>query len=244
LRFEVVSFVDSKRVSSLCAEAGESARVGNVGAGLVSTTSTTATGFTATTSLTTATASTAELATALAATATLAATEFTAATTASLTTTTATLAATATAASSTLTTLTGRGSKHAVTIELDVDLLLALAFTLGLSLLAGHELLLLLTGQGLALRELLAGALVGLADVLGSKTELLLGLLNKVGGVRLAPVFRLRLGLVLALSSVSDGVLLLSLGDSVTGLLVLELGVAVVCAPAVSGLLLLLTAIC
>jgi hypothetical protein len=233
-------------VSSLCAQAGESARVGNVGAGLVSTTSTTATGFTATTSLAAATASTAELATTFAATTfaattTLAATEFTAATTASLTTTTATLAATT---SSTAATLTGRGSEHTVTVELDVDLLLALAFTLGLGLLAGHELLLLLTGQGLALRELLAGALVGLADVLGGKTELLLGLLNKVGGVRLAPVFRLRLGLVLALGGISDSVLLLSLGDSVTGLLVFELSVAVICAPAVSGLLLLLTAIC
>jgi hypothetical protein len=161
--------------SNLCAQAGESAGVGNVGAGLVSTTSTAATGFTASTSTLTTTASTTELATVSATATTLAATEFTAATTASFTTATAALAA---SASATATTLTGRRSKHTVAIELDVDLLLALALTLGLGTLAGHELLLFLTAQSLALGELLAATLVGLADVLGGKAKLLLGLLD------------------------------------------------------------------
>jgi hypothetical protein len=230
-------------LSNLCAQAGESAGVGDVGAGLVSTTASASTGFAATTSTLATTASTAELATAFATTATaLAATEFTAATTASLATATATLAATA---STTSTALTRRGSEHTVAIELDVDLLLALTFTLGLGILSGHEdLLLFLAGQGLALRELLAAALVGLADVLGGQAELLLSLLNKVGGVGLAPVFRLRLGLVLTLGGVSDSLLLFGLGDGLAGLLVLELSVAVVSTPAVSSLLLLLAIVC
>jgi hypothetical protein len=230
-------------LSNLCAQAGESAGVGDVGAGLVSTTATASTGFAASTTTLSATASTAELATAFATTATaLAATEFTAATTASLATTTATLAATA---SSTSATLTGRGSEHTVAIELDVDLLLALAFTLGLGILSGHEhFLLFLAGQSLALGELLAAALVGLADVLGGQAELLLSLLNQVGGVGLAPIFGLRLGLVLALGSVSDSLLLLGFGDGFAGLLVLELGVAIVSAPAVGSLLLLLAVVC
>ena len=229
--------------SRLCAQAGESARVGDVGAGLVSSTATTtaSTALAATTTLTTTTTS-AELATAFATTASLAATEFTAATTATLS---AAELATATAAPTTTTALAGRGSKHAVAIELDVDLLLALALTLGLGTLAGHVgLLLFLTGQSLAFGELLAATLVGLADVLGGEGELLLSLLDEVGSVGLAPVFRLRLGLVLALGSIGDSVLLFGLGDGLASLLVLELGVAVVAAPAVSSLLLVLAVVC
>ncbi|KAH3909364.1 hypothetical protein HBH56_163650 [Parastagonospora nodorum] len=135
--------------------------------------------------------------------------------------------------------------KHTVAVELDVDLLLALALTLGLGTLAGHVgLLLFFAAQSLALGELLAAALVGLADVLGGEAELLLGLLNKVGSVGLAPVLWLGLGLVLALSSVSDGILLFSLGNGIASYFVLELSVAVVSAPAVSSLLLLLTVTC
>jgi hypothetical protein len=122
-----------------------------------------------------------------------------------------------------------------------VDLLLASAFTLGLASWAGHEVLLLLAGQSGALGELLAAALVGLADVLGSKGKLLLGLLGKVGGVGLAPVLRLGLGVVLSLSVLSDGLLLLSLGDLLTSLLISQLGVTVSGAPAVGSLLLVLT---
>jgi hypothetical protein len=228
-------------MSILCAQAGESAGVGDVGTGLVSTTATTSTAFAASTTLTTTTAS-AEFATTFATAASLAATEFTAATTATFSATElATELATATAASSTGTALTGRGSKHAVAIELDVNFLLALALTLGLATLAGHVgLLLFFTGQGLALGELLAAALVGLADVLGGEGELLLGLLDEVGGIGLAPVFGLRLGLVLALGRIGDSVLLLGLGDLLTGYLILELSVAVVSTPTVSSLLLVL----
>jgi hypothetical protein len=211
--------------SKLCAQAGESAGVGNVGARLVSTTAAASTGLaTSTATLATsatalaATASTTELATALATTtASFAATEFTAATTTALA---ATATALTTTASSTSTTLTRGRSKHAVAVELDVDLFLALALTLGLGSLAGHVSLLLFTGQSLALGELLAATLVGLANVLSGKGELLLGLLNEVGSIRHALVLRLRLGLVLCLSSIGNGVLLFGLGNGLASLLV------------------------
>tara|TARA_R110002003_G_scaffold1005_4_gene21997 strand:- start:2251 stop:2910 length:660 start_codon:yes stop_codon:yes gene_type:complete len=210
------SRVRSRRIAELCAQARERAGVGDVGAGLVSTTSAASTSFAATTSTLTTTASAAEIATALATAASFAATGFTTTTT-SLTTE----LTTTTAAASTSATLTGRRSEHAVTVELDMDLLLALTLTLSLGSLTGDVgLLLFLTGQSLALRELLAATLVGLANVLGSKGELLLSLLNEVGGVGLALVFRLRLGLVLALGSIGDSILLFGLGDSFTGLLV------------------------
>jgi hypothetical protein len=121
-----------------------------------------------------------------------------------------------------------------------VDLLLAGALALGLALGTGHEVFLLLTGEGSALRELLAAALVGLADVLGGQGELLLGLLDQVGGVGLAVVFRLGLGLVLGLGSVGDSLLLFSLSNGITGLLIGKLSVTVVATPAVGSLLLVL----
>jgi hypothetical protein len=239
-------------VGNLCAQAGESAGVGNVGARLVSATATAATGLAgtastsalaATTAALAAPTSTAELATALASTtASLAATEFTAAASATLAATTSTL--TTATCSSTGTTLAGRRSEHAVTVELDVDLLLALAFTLSLGSGAGHVGLLLLAGQCLALGELLAATLVGLANVLGTKGELLLGLLDKVGGVRNALVLGLGLRLVLGFSGISDSFLLFGLGNGIASDLVFELSVAVVSAPAVSGLLLLLAVGC
>jgi hypothetical protein len=236
----VVQIVDSVR---LCTQAGESAGVGDVGAGLGTATATAATAAASTTFATTTSiatiataASTAELATA-----------FTAAT---VLTTTATLAAaevattlataTAAASSSGWSTLTGRGSKHAVGIELDVNLLLALTFALGLAPWASHEVVLLLTGQRLALGELGAAALVGLAHVLGRR-QLLLGLLEQIFGVRLALVLGFGLRLGLGDSVLVDGLLLFGLGDGLSGLLVFQLGLAVVAAPAVSSLLLVLT---
>jgi hypothetical protein len=55
-------------------------------------------------------------------------------------------------------------------IELDdLSLLLALTLTLGLASGSGHVGVLLFAGDGLALRELLRAALVGLADVLGGE---------------------------------------------------------------------------
>lgn len=228
--------------SKLCAQAGESAGVGDVRARLVSATATASTGFAAATTTLATTTSTAELATTFAATAaSFAATEFTAA----ATTTLATAASSLTTTTSASTTLTRRRGEHTIAIELDVDLFLALTFTLGLGSLAGHVgLLLFLTGHSLALGEFLAATLVGLADVLSSKGKLLLSLLNKVGSVGLAPVFRLRLGLVLGLSSISDSVLLFGLCNGLASFLVFELSVAVVAAPAVSSLLLLLAVAC
>jgi hypothetical protein len=116
-----------------------------------------------------------------------------------------------------------------------VDLLLAGTLALGLALGTGHEVFLLLTGESSALGELGAAALVGLADVLGGKRELLLSELSEVGGVGLALVFRLGLGL--GLSVLLDSLLLFSVGDGLSSLLVSQLGVAVISAPAVCGLL-------
>jgi hypothetical protein len=95
---------------------------------------------------------------------------------------------------------------------------------------------LLLTGQRLALGELGAAALVGLAHVLGRR-QLLLGLLEQIFALVLG--FGLRLGL--GNSVLVDGLLLFGLGDGLSGLLVFQLGLAVVAAPAVSSLLLVLT---
>jgi hypothetical protein len=99
---------------------------------------------------------------------------------------------------------------------------------------------LLLTGQRLALGELGAAALVGLAHVLGRR-QLLLGLLEQIFGVRLALVLGFGLRLGLGNSVLVDGLLLFGLGDGLSGLLVFQLGLAVVAAPAVSSLLLVLT---
>jgi hypothetical protein len=123
-----------------------------------------------------------------------------------------------------------------------VDLLLAGALALGLALGTGHEVFLLLTGESSALWELLAAALVGLADVLGGKRELPLGQLGEVSGVGLALVLRLGLGGVF--SVLLDGVLLFSLGDGLASLFVSQLSVTVVSAPAVCGLLVVVAGIC
>jgi hypothetical protein len=201
--------------------------------------STGSTGLATSSSFTTTTATT-ELATTFAATTSLAATEFTATTTASLSTT-ATALSTATAASSTVATLTGRGSKHTVTVELDANLLLAGTLTLGLASGSGHEVLLVVLGDGLAFGELGAGAFVGLTDVGGTR-ELLLSQLGEVDVVGLALVFRLGLGL--SLSVLLDSLLLVGLSDGLASLFVGQLGVAVVSAPAVSSLLLVLADDC
>ena len=216
-----------RSVEDLCAQAGESAGVGDVGA---SGTATATTGTGIATSLTTATATTALAATT---------TELTTATTLAGATA---AAATALAATSTGTALTGRGSEHAVTIELDVDLLLALALTLGLARRAGHEVL-LLAGNGGTLRELLAAALVGLAEALLAKLQLLFGKLSKVGDVGLGVVLGLGLS-SLGLGVLLDGILLLGLGDGLASLLISELSVAVVAAPAVSSLLVAVAGSC
>lgn len=216
----------------LCAEAGESGRVVDVD---VSSATAATTGTSSTTALATTTSTTALTAstTVTAAAATLAATERT-----------TTLAA-ATAATVTTTagaTLARRGSKHAITVELDVDLLLALALTLGLAGGSSEEIL-LLTGDLGTLGELLGATLVGLAEVLLTKLQLLLSQLGEVGGVGLGVVLRLGLG-GLSLGILLDSLLLLLLGDGLTGLLVSKLGLASLGAPAMGSLLLVLAVIC
>jgi hypothetical protein len=124
-----------------------------------------------------------------------------------------------------------------------VDLLLTGTLALSLALLGGHEVLLLLAAESFTFGELGAAALVGLADVLGGERELLLSLLGEVGGVRHALVLGLGLG-GLGLSILLEGLLLLRLGNGLTGLLVSQLGVAVIATPAVSGLLLVVTGKC
>jgi hypothetical protein len=216
----------------LCAEAGESGGVidVDVSSATAATSGTSSTTALATTTSTTAlTASTTVTTTA----ATLAATERT----------TALAAATAAAVTTTAgATLTGRGSEHAVTVELDVDLLLALALTLGLAGRSGEEVL-LLTGNLSTLGELLGAALVSLAEVLLAKLQLLLSQLGEVGGVGLGVVLGLGLG-GLSLGVLLDSLLLLLLGDGLTGLLVSKLGLASLGTPAVGGLLLLLAVRC
>lgn len=214
----------------LCAEAGERAGVADVGGvatgAATGASSSTTTAFATTTSTTTLTASTTVTTAATA----LAATERTTA----LATATAATVTTATAG----TTLTGSGGEHALAVELNVDLLLALTLTLGLATRAGEEVLLLTLDLG-ALGEVLSAALVGLANVLLTKAQLLLSQLSEVGSVGLGVV----LGLGLSGGSLGillDGILLLLLGDGLTGLLVSKLGLASLGAPAVSGLLLVL----
>lgn len=212
----------------LCAEAGESAGVADVRG----VTTGAATGASSTTAFATATSTTTLTAS----------TTVTTAATALATTERSTALATATAATVTTaaagTTLTGRGSEHALAIKLNVNLLLALALTLGLAAGAGEEVLLLALNLG-ALGEVLGAALVGLADVLLAKLQLLLSQLGEVGSIGLGVVLALGLS-SLSLSILLDGVLLLLLGDGLTGLLVSKLGLASLGAPAVGSLLLVL----
>lgn len=124
-------------------------------------------------------------------------------------------------------------------------------------LLAGGtgEVLLLHTLDGLALGELLVGALVGLADGEAVATESL-ALLGEVGKVLVVGLALVLLGLgsgsrtvragaesrVGGASVGSEASLVLSLGgsNSVTSLLVVPLGLALLVTPAVTGLLLVL----
>ena len=143
------------------------------------------------------------------------------------------------AAATARSTLTGRGSEHTLAIKLDVNLLLALALTLGLAAGGSEEVLLLASDLG-ALGEVLGAALVGLAQVLLTEVQLLLSQLGEVGDVGLGVVLGLGLS-SLSLGILLDGLLLLLLGDGLTGLLISKLGLASLGTPAVSSLLLVLT---
>ena len=123
-----------------------------------------------------------------------------------------------------------------------MDLLLALALTLGLAAGSSEEVL-LLTGDLGTLGELLGVTLVGLAEVLLAKLQFLLSQLGEVGSVGLGVVLGLGLG-SLSLGILLNGLLLLLLGDGLTGLLVSKLGLASLSTPAVGGLLLVLAVTC
>lgn len=217
----------------LCAEAGESAGVAKVGG--VATGGATGSSGSSTTALATATSST-----------TLTTGGAVATTATALTTERSTALATATAAtvaaSTAGTTLTGSGGEHALAVKLDVNLLLALTLTLSLAAGCGEEVL-LLAGDLSALGEVLGATLVGLAEVLLTKLQLLLSQLGEVGSVGLGVVLGLGLS-GLSLSILLDGVLLLLLGNGLTGLLVSKLGLASLGTPAVGSLLLVLTDRC
>lgn len=99
------------------------------------------------------------------------------------------------------------------------------------------EVLLLHAVDGLALGELLGGALVGLADGEAGVTKSL-ALLGQVGKVLVVGLALVLLGL-LSGGALSVGGLVLGLSGSngVAGLLVLPLGLTLLVTPAVTGLL-------
>lgn len=152
-------------------------------------------------------------------------------------TTTTTAALTGTTGLTVVTAATGTAAGRALRLDeagVKVNRLLDLAFTLAKLLAsAGSDELLLLGVESDSALPLLVdlAALVGTTGLELAKVELLLGLLGEIVGVRDRLV--LRLGLLL--SAVLGG--LVALGDGLTGLLVLELGVALSGAPAGSGLL-------
>lgn len=158
-------------------------------------------------------------------------TGLTTAATGRLATASATTTATTTAATATL-----LGSLNEAVLKLDDLLLLALTLALGLATGAG-EVILGLLDEFLGLVPLLveSRALVGLADLqgIGSKSGLLLGLLDKVVGVRDGLI--LLLGLSSRGGGVSLSILGISLGDGLGGLLVLELGLTLVATPSLSS---------
>lgn len=134
----------------------------------------------------------------------------------------------------------------------DLHNLLGLALTLTLSFSAGpgEVVIVVLFDKGLGAGPLLAllDALVRLADsqgVLGFESELLLGLLSEVVGkgdmlVLFGGLARLFISLRLGLSrslSFNSSLLLLSLGNLLAGLLVLQLGLAFWTSPGLVGLL-------
>ena len=122
-------------------------------------------------------------------------------------------------------------------IKLNEGLLLALALTLGLASGSGNEIFIIITGDGLTLGELLRASLISLADFLRTKSELLLGLLSKVGGKGLGLVlgFSLSLWIGAGIGILSSCCFLVLLGDGLASFLVGPFGVAGLATPTVSG---------
>lgn len=200
----------------LCAKAGE-------GAGVVDVDARTATRGTAT------------LTTTLAATATTAATAATLTAETTLARTSTATAGTATATTETTATLIATAVDVA---EVKGGLLLLAPFAGLLTTVAGEEHLLLLALEGLALGELLASTLVGLADLdVGAERSLLLQDLSEVVVIAF-DLFLLGSGLSgLGVGALASSSVLLLLGNGVAGDLVGELLGAVVTTPALLDLL-------
>ena len=170
-------------------------------------------------------------------------------------TTTATTLATATSATALATATTGTTTATVTSVGSGVVLTIKSKGVLGLGLLGAvllatgtSEVLLVDTLDGLALGELLAGALVGLADgeAVAGKSLALLGEVGKVLLVGLGVVL-LRLGGGVHTVGARRGgrvgrVVVLDLGSGKVGagLLVVPLGGTLLEAPAVTGLLLVL----
>lgn len=153
-------------------------------------------------------------------------------------TTTATIASSATASATAASSTSSALRLNEARVE--VNGLLGLALTLALGLAAGSSdevLLLLLEGLGVGPLLVELAALVGLADGdVGVEGELLLGLLGEVVGV--GDVLLLGLGRLLGSGLLGGGLLLLSLGDNLSGLLVLKLSSTFGGTPRLSSLLL------
>lgn len=152
----------------------------------------------------------------------------------SVTTASTSTATTATAATATATGTVAAGSLDKASVNVEEGLLLALLGGLGALLLLALDVcvVLLATLQFLGAGPLVVGALVGSTDGLGA--EVTLGsLLGKVVGERLGLVGGL-LGLLLGGSL---GLILLSLGQLLTGLLVVEFLLAALATPALVDLL-------
>lgn len=212
-------------VDRLFAKAGEGSLVLGVD---VSSSRTTATSTTTGTTLAAAT-------TAITAITSAVTTTITTVTTASTTAVTTASAAASTAFTAGTTTGAATGTFRLNEARVKVNSLLDLALTLTeLLATSSSDILLLVVLECLGASPLLVelAALVSLTDLVATKSELLLSLLGEVVAVRDALVFglsRLDLG-------ISGGVLV-ALGNSLGGLLVLELGVTLVGAPALSSLL-------
>jgi hypothetical protein len=128
-------------------------------------------------------------------------------------------------------------------INVNDDLLVAITtITLGLSARASNKVFLLFLGNGLCVGPFLVSlALIGLAGLKSTaKGELLLSLLTEVLSIGDAVV--LWLGsfddLIASLSITGQSLLLVSLGDSLSSLLISELSASLLGTPAVVGLLL------
>ena len=143
---------------------------------------------------------------------------------------------------STATASTALSSRYETLVDLEDLLSLALTLTLGLSGRCSDEVLFLFLSESLSVGPLLVLLaafvwLAGLRDT-GTKGKLLLGLLSEVISVGDGVVLWLGFSLNDTFSITGQGLFSLSFSNSFTGFLILELGSALICTPAMVSLLL------